>query len=97
MLGKLVLDHVLVKLEPAHAERLHDLIRAVAGVDENRIGPAEDQKSERRHAAGAAAIAAKDKEARFELDVAIVEDLDFERHDSLPMSGVRARRYGAIR
>jgi len=28
---ELVLDHVLMELEPAHAERFHDLIGAVAG------------------------------------------------------------------
>ena len=97
VLGKLVLDHVLVELQPAHAQRLHDLVRAVAGVDDNRIGAAEDQKSQRQHAAGAAAIAAKDKEARFELDVAIVEDLDFQRHDSLPTFVFRRAPYGAMR
>ena len=84
MLGELILDHVLVELQPAHAQRLHDLVRAVAGVDHNRIGAAKDQKSQRQHAARAPAVAAKDKEARFELDVAIVENLDFQRHDFLP-------------
>ena len=84
VLGKLILDHVLVELQPAHAQRLHDLVRAVASVDHNRISAAKDQKSQRQHAAGAPAVATKDKEARFELDVAIVEDLDFQRHNSLP-------------
>ena len=64
VLHELVLDHVLMELEPAHAERLHDLVRAVAGVDDNGIGAAEDEKAERRHPARAAAIAAEDEEAR---------------------------------
>ncbi len=84
MLGKLILDHVLVELQPAHAERLHDLVRAVASVDHNRISAAKDQKSQRQHTAGAPAVAAEDKEAQFEFDVAIVEDLDFQWHNSLP-------------
>jgi len=38
MARELVLDHVLMKLQAAHAERFHDLIGAVAGVDDDRIG-----------------------------------------------------------
>ena len=40
MLGQLIFDHVLMELQPAHAQRLHDLVRSVTGVDENRIGAA---------------------------------------------------------
>src|SRR5208337_424038 len=66
------------------------LVRAVPGVDQDRIGPAQDQKAERRHAPSAAAIAPKHEEARLELDVAIIENLDFQRHvvpSTLPWSG----------
>ncbi len=77
---ELVLDHVLVELEAAHAERLHDRVVAVAGVDHDRVLPAEDQEAVDGHAAGAAAVAAEHEEARFELDVAVVEQLDFQGH-----------------
>ena len=83
--GELVLDHVLVELEAAHAEALHDLVVAVAGIDHHRPGPAEDQEAIGRHAAGAAAIAAEHEEARFQLDIAIVENLDFEGHERPPL------------
>jgi hypothetical protein len=62
VLGQPIFDHVLMELQSAHAQSLHDLVRAVAGVDENRIGAAENEKSKRRHAAGVATIAAEDKE-----------------------------------
>ena len=77
---QLVLDHVLMELEPAHAERLHDLIGAVAGVDDDRIGAAGNEKAQRQHPPRAPAVAAEHQEARFQLDVAIVENLDFQRH-----------------
>jgi hypothetical protein len=35
---ELVVDHGLVGLQPAHAERFHDLAGAVAGVDQDRPG-----------------------------------------------------------
>ena len=53
---------------------------------------AQDQKAERRHTAGAPAIAAEHKKAQFELDVAIVEDLDFQRHEFPPNSRVHVVR-----
>jgi len=81
---ELVLDHVLVELKPAHAQRFHDLIGAIAGVDHDRVGAAEDQEAERQDAAGAAAVAPEHEEARFQLDIAIVQDLDFQRHLILP-------------
>ena len=37
---ELVLDHVLVELEAAHAQRFHDLIGAIAGVDHDGVGAA---------------------------------------------------------
>ncbi len=37
---ELVLDHVLVILQAAHAQSFHDLIGAVAGVDDDRTGAA---------------------------------------------------------
>ena len=42
---ELVLDHVLVELKPAHAQRFHDLVGAITGVDHDRIGTADDQKA----------------------------------------------------
>src|SRR6202008_3507696 len=92
-------DHVLVRLQAPHPERLHDLIRAIARVDQNRPWTSENQKSIGRHPTGAAAIAAEDEKARFELDIAVVENLDFERHtfssladDSARLNSVDARR-----
>jgi hypothetical protein len=63
-----------------HAQRFHDLIGAIAGVDHDGIGSADDQKAERQDAAGAAAVAPEHEKAGFELDIAIVQDLDFQRH-----------------
>ena len=83
---KLVLDHVLMELQAAHAERFHDLIGAVTGVDHDRIGAADNQKAQRQHAACAPAVAAEHEEARFQFDVAIVENLDFQSHTCLPFS-----------
>ena len=83
---ELVLDHVLVELQAAHAQRFHDLVGAIAGVDHDRIGTADDQKAQRQDAAGAAAVAPQHEKARFQFDIAIVQDLDFKRHMSLPES-----------
>src|SRR5580692_7398243 len=80
MAGELVLDHVLVELQAAHAEGFHDLIGAVAGVDDDRIGASGNQKTQRQHTAGTPAVAAKHEETRFQLDVPIVENFDFECH-----------------
>ena len=44
-----------VELEPAHAEGLHDLVVAIAGIDHDRPGSAQDQKAKARHTAHAAA------------------------------------------
>lgn len=41
---KLPLDHVLVELRASHPQQDHDRIVAVAGIDEDRILSAEDQK-----------------------------------------------------
>jgi len=84
VLLELVLDHVLVRLHAAHAERLHDLVGAVARVDHHRPGAAEHQKAQRWHPPRAAAIAPEHQKARFEFDIAVVEDLDFKRHAFLP-------------
>ena len=81
-----------MELQPAHAERLHDLVGAVAGVDHDRIGAAEDEEAQRQHAPRAAAVAAEHQEARFQLDVAIVENLDFQRHGVPPSVSLSARR-----
>src|SRR5271167_529963 len=86
VLLELVLDHVLMELKTPHAEGLHDLVRAVAGVDQHWPGPAENEEAKGRDAPGAAAIATQDKEARFELNVAVVENLDFERHFFPPLA-----------
>ena len=87
--GELVLDQVLVELEPAHAEGLHDRVRAIARVDQHGPRPAQDQKAERRHPAGPAAIAAEHEKARLELDVAIIQDLDLERHGQASLQSSR--------
>src|SRR5216684_1718933 len=81
---ELVLDHVLMELEPAHAECFHDLIGAVAGVNDDWIGASGNEKAERQHTARAPAVAAEHQEARFQFDVAIVKNLDFQRHVCLP-------------
>src|SRR5580698_2730899 len=81
---KLVLDHVLMELQAAHTERFHNLIGTVTGVDHDRIGAADNQKAQRQHAACTPTVAAEHKEARFQFNVAIVENLDFQSHTSLP-------------
>ena len=88
VLLQLVLDHGFVGLQPAHVEGcFHDLVRAIAGVDKDRPGPAEDEKAEYRHPACAAAVAPQDQKARFEsLNIAVVENLNFKRHTFLPRS-----------
>ncbi len=58
-------------------------------------GPPLDEKAERQHAPGAPAIAPQHQKARFQLDVAVVEDLDFQRHGFPPnrrISGFRVCR-----
>ena len=88
---ELILYHVLVKLKPAHAQRFHDLVGAIAGVDHHRIGTADDQEAQRQDAASPAAIAAEHEKARFQFDIAIVQNLDFKRHMSLsPNSLIRS-------
>ena len=77
---ELVLDHVLVELQTTHAQRFHDLVGAIARVDHDRVGAADDQKAQRQHAAGAAAVTPEHQKARFQLDIAVVQDLDFQRH-----------------
>jgi hypothetical protein len=84
MVGQLPFDHVLVELQAAHPQRLHDRVVAVAGVDDDGVAPAEDEKAVDRHAPGAPAIAPEDEEARFELDVAVVEHPDFQSHSAPP-------------
>ena len=93
---ELVLDHVLVELEAAHAEALHDLVVAIAGIDHDGPGSAQDQKAIGRHTARATAIAPQHEEARFKLDIAIVEHLDFQSHLGLLIPSIgRAGRPGA--
>ena len=87
---ELVLDHGLVALQPAHAERFHYLIGAVAGVDQDRPSAAENEHAEHRRAADAAAIASEHQEARFKLDVPVIENLDLQRHTVLPRSVLAA-------
>ena len=82
MTGKLVLDHVLVVLQSAHAQRFHDRVVAIAGIDDDRILPAEDQEAIDRHALHPSAATTKHEKARFELNVAKVQHLDFQRHQS---------------
>ncbi len=84
--GELVLHHVLMELEAAHAERLHDRVVAVAGIDHHGVAAARDEEAVDRDAPGAPAIPAEDEEARFELDIAVVEELDLERHGRVSIS-----------
>src|SRR5258708_7349572 len=84
--SELVLDHVLMKLQAAHAKRLHDLIGTVAGIDDNRVGASDDEETQRQHAARASTIPAENKKTRFQLDVPVIENLDFQRHVCLPVS-----------
>ena len=80
--GKLVLDHVLVVLQPAHPERFHDRVVAIAGIDDDRIAATDDQEAVHRHPFGPSTSATEHEKARFELDIAEVEHLDFQRHPS---------------
>src|SRR5262249_51610389 len=75
-------------LQPAHAQRFHDLVGAVAGIDHDRILAAEDQEAEREDAAGGAAGAAQKQKTRFQLDVAVVQNLDLQRHSFFSLSGL---------
>ena len=59
VLLQLIFDHVLVRLHPAHSQRFHDLVRAVAGIRRDRPSAAEYQHVEHRSAARAAAIASE--------------------------------------
>ena len=59
MFLQLVLDHGFVALQAAHAERFRDLVRAVAGIDQDRPSAAEYQRAEHQNAARAAAIASE--------------------------------------
>ena len=88
MTRELVLDHVLVELQPAHAERFHDLVGAESGIDQDRPRPAHDQKAEREHAARAPAILPEHKEASFQFNIAVIENLDLKRHGSLPFDSI---------
>src|SRR5262249_37599345 len=91
MFLELVLDHGFVALQAAHAERFHDLVRAVAGIDQDRPGAPEYQHAEHQHAAGATAIAPEHQEARFKLfNVPVIENLDLQRHTILPRSELPA-------
>jgi hypothetical protein len=90
MFLQLVLDHGFVALQAAHAERFHDLVRAVAGIDQDRRGAAEYQHAEHQHAAGAAAIAPEHQKARFKFNVPVIENLDLQRHTVLSRSKLPA-------
>src|SRR5438445_12722556 len=81
---ELVLDHVFMELQATHAESFHDLVGAVAGVDDNRVGAPRNEKAQRQYAARASTVAAEHQETRFQFDVAIVKNLDFQRHVYLP-------------
>ena len=59
--GELVFDHVLMELQPAHAEAFHDRIVAIAGVHEDRPRAAEDKITIDRDTGRPSAIVAKDE------------------------------------
>ena len=84
MSRELVLDHVLMILESAHPQRLHDLVGAKTRIHEHGMRAAENQESKGVDALRSSAILAEHEEACFQLDIAKVEDLDFQRHYVLP-------------
>src|SRR5919201_5704184 len=77
---ELALDLHLVGDRPDHAESGHDLRVHRAGVDEDRVVAAEDEEPPRLADDAFAHPAAEAKEARVELDVDQVEQLDLIRH-----------------
>ena len=77
---QLVFNHIVVELQTAHAQHLHDGIVAVAGIHHNRVLAAKDQKAIDWHAFGPSAVTSEHKEARFQLDITIVKQSDFKRH-----------------
>src|ERR1700741_4732865 len=89
---QLVLDHVLMELQAAHAKRFHYLVGALAGGGHDWVLPAKDQEAECKDTARAAAIMAQYQKARFQLDVAIVQNLYFQRHEFLPTDFYDLRR-----
>ena len=81
--GQLVLDQVVVKLKPAHAQALHDRVVAIAGVDQHRVAAAKDQEAVDRHPPDAPAFVAQHQKAGLELDIAIIEQVDRQCHRSV--------------
>ena len=75
MFLQLVLDHGFVALEATQAHRFHDLVRTVAGIDQDRPGAAKYQHAEHQHAALATAIAPEHQEARFNFNVPVIQNL----------------------
>src|ERR1700691_144720 len=82
---QLVFDHVLVGLHAAHSQRFHDLVGAVAGIDDDRQSAAENKKPKDRYPPRSAAIASQHQETRFQLDIAVVENLNFQGHSTPPL------------
>ena len=91
---ELVLDHVLVVLQTAHSERFHDRVVTIAGIDDDRILPAKDQKAIDRHTFRPPAAATQHEEARLQLDIAEVQHFDFQRHHFTPC--ITAGRPGSL-
>ena len=75
---ELILDHILMRLHPAHAERFHDLVGAIAGVDQDRPGSAENEEA---IDVGTRRVRPQSRPStrklEFELDIAVVENLYF--------------------
>ena len=88
VLGELLVHALIAVVEALHPEVAHDLGVAEAGVDDDRGLTAEDQEPEHRDLERHAAVVAEDKEARFELDVPQVENLDLQPHLSLLWVGL---------
>jgi hypothetical protein len=74
-------------VEALHPEVAHDLRVAEARIDDDRGLTAEDEKPEHGHLDRRPAVVTQDEEARLELDVSQVEDLDLKTHLRLLRSG----------
>ena len=81
--GERVVQNLLAGLDPAHPEPFHDLDVPVSGVHEDQVRPAGDQVRKGGHPRDPSGVARQHQEARVELDVPDVENLDLHAHASL--------------
>jgi len=83
---QLVLDHIVVELQTAHAQRFHDRIVPIPGINNNRIGAAQNQVAIDGNPFDPAAIVPENQKTVFQFDVAIVQNLDLKCHSLSPFS-----------